>query len=351
VQEQKRASDQRDPVETRRTSTARLVRFIYAAGIIGLILALAWHFGRDIFFIEGSGRVSAKTYVLSRPYNTHIRTINVVPGSKVKVGDIVAEFDSFQIDQYISDLVIAISVQTNKEADYQIRLTSSNAAMSTETKRSDFAASSVKRMERLPQGMFSNQDRIPFYREQAVAKHDLATSLAEASEIKAQLDRLSNNTALLNERISKITHEFDDGKLRATVDGIIGSKISRTGDTILTGDNIAEIFDTSEIYVDWEMPLRRFIEPKVGDKVYITSGFNNLEGEIAEIFPISTPLGAEKKAIYSTTPQGQTVRIKGVELRKLALDSYVAVRLNYTTAMDTFFLAFQNLFKKNDRNS
>ena len=119
----------------------------------------------------------------------------------------------------------------------------------------------------------------------------------------------------------------------------------------MIGDNIAEIFDTSEIYVDWEMPLRRFIEPKIGDKVYITSGFNNLEGEIAEIFPISTPLGTEKKAIYSTTPQGQTVRIKGEELRQLALDSYVAVRLNYTTAMDTLFLAIRNLFKKNDRNS
>jgi hypothetical protein len=95
------------------------------------------------------------------------------------------------------------------------------------------------------------------------------------------------------------------------------------------------------------MPLRRLVEPKVGDKVFITTGYSVLEGSVAVIYPISTNLGADRRDFYSTTPQGQTARVKNHGFDQLLpIDSAVTVRMNYTLALTRLFEMFQPLFRR-----
>lgn len=95
------------------------------------------------------------------------------------------------------------------------------------------------------------------------------------------------------------------------------------------------------------MPLQRLVEPEVGDAVFITSGYSVIEGSISNIFPISTNLGADRRDFFSSTPQGQTARVKNHGFDKLLpIDSQVTVRMNYTIAMNKLLELFRPTFRK-----
>jgi multidrug resistance efflux pump len=188
--------------------------------------------------------------------------------------------------------------------------------------------------------------RTEVYRENANAKIAFSQAESEAGEIAVQLTRIIGNRLALEERVDKVTREFNDGKIIASVDGIVGATIGLSGETITPGNSIAEIYETSDLYVDWEMPLRRLIEPKVGDAVYISSGYSVIEGTISKIYPISTRLGSERKTNTSRPNQGQTVRVKNHGFDEfLALDSQVTVRMNYSRVTNRFFNLFRSGFR------
>jgi len=86
------------------------------------------------------------------------------------------------------------------------------------------------------------------------------------------------------------------------------------------------------------MPLTRLVEPKVGDTVFISSGYATMEGTISDIFPISTTLGADRRDFFSSTPLGQTARVKSTGFdQMLPIDSQVTVRMSYTAAVNRLF--------------
>ena len=95
------------------------------------------------------------------------------------------------------------------------------------------------------------------------------------------------------------------------------------------------------------MPLQRFIEPEVGDVVFISSGFETTDGTISDIYPISTSLGADRRDFFTTTPLGQTARVNnGGFDQLLPIDSQVVVRMNYSTALTRFVQLFSPIIPK-----
>jgi len=95
------------------------------------------------------------------------------------------------------------------------------------------------------------------------------------------------------------------------------------------------------------MPLRRLVEPRIGDTVFIISGYSVIQGSISSLFSISTNLGADRRDFFSTTPQGQTARVTNQGFDQLLpIDSQVTVRMNYTTAMNRLFEMFKPMFRK-----
>ena len=58
-----------DPVESRRGGAGRVVRFIYAALVFGVLGFFIISFGLPLIFLTGPGVVSAPRTVISPPYN------------------------------------------------------------------------------------------------------------------------------------------------------------------------------------------------------------------------------------------------------------------------------------------
>lgn len=336
-----------DPVENRRSSSGRTVRLVYLLGLLGFAAYLAWHFLRFMVFLEGSGTITAKQSLISAPYTVHIDSIEVIAGSRVKHGDIIAVVTSFEVEQYRSELLRSIAEMTAREAELHIRLSIAQASLAPSAKRLEIAQETTKRFLDWSRGSESSQYRIDIFRELSNAMEFNAHAEAEATEVSRQLVRLAENRQKLENRLAKAEQVYNGGKIISPIDGVVAFDIVKQGATVLVGQTIGSVYDTSAIYIDWEMPLQRLVEPEVGDAVFITSGYSVIEGSISNIFPISTNLGADRRDFFSSTPQGQTARVKNHGFDKLLpIDSQVTVRMNYTIAMNKLFQLFRPTFRK-----
>lgn len=320
-----------DPVESRRTSSGRLVRIVYAIGIISLAVFLAWHFGKQLFMLEGPGIVTAKRYVISAPYTAQVVRMNIDPGEDVKIGDDIALVSSFEVEKYISDLLNLVVDQTTEETALRVKVAVSLSTHESTMKRLSAANDSVLRFENaLNRDAASLQYRSDIYREQAVAMLSVAQSNAEGAESAAQLSKLSENMGLIERQMSRINDKYRDGHILAPISGVISSRIAESGETIPAGGIIAEIFDTGDIYIDWTVPALRLIQPRVGDAVLISDGSNTFPGTISQLFSVSADFAGGNKSAMSETKSGQIARVRADNLRKLViLNTNVSLRMSY----------------------
>ena len=135
------------PVKARRASSGLPVRIAYGAGLIAVGLYLAWHFGRSMLFLEGTGTVSAPLYVVSTPHLSQISYVNVTPGIMVADGDLLATLESTQLDQEINSLERILVEQSHREADLRIRLRIAMATMDLARDRLAIAEEAFSRID------------------------------------------------------------------------------------------------------------------------------------------------------------------------------------------------------------
>lgn len=336
-----------DPVENRRASSGKAVRLVYLLGLFGFVAVLSWHFLRFMLFLEGSGTITAKKFFLSVPYSVHIESVEVVAGSRVKRDDVIATVSSFEVQQYQSALLTSISDLLSKESELQIRASIAKDLLLPAALRLEIAKETTARFQKWADGKESTHYRIDIFRELSNATEFSTHAQVEAAEVAKQLLRQRANRLELERRLADSERQFNEGRIVAPIDGVVGFGIAEIGQSVPLGQSIASVYDTSEIYIDWEMPLRRLVEPKIGDKVFITTGYSVMEGSVDVIYPISTSLGTDRRDYFSTTPQGQTARVKNHGFDALLpIDSAVTVRMNYTVAMTKLFEVFQPLFRK-----
>jgi multidrug resistance efflux pump len=336
-----------DPVENRRSSSGRAVRMVYLLGLLGFAAFLAWHFLRFMVFLEGSGTITAKQSLISAPFTVHVDSIEVIAGSRVKRGEVIALVTSFEVEQYRSELLRSIADLTAREAELQIRLSIARASLAPAAKRLEIAQETTAQFQEYARGAQSSQYRIDIFRELSNAMEFHAHAEAEATEVARQLLRLEDSRQKLESRLAKADQDYNGGKIVSPIDGVVAFNIAMEGSTVLVGQAIGSVYDNTQIYIDWEMPLRRLVEPQVGDAVFITSGYSVIEGSISNIFPISTNLGADRRDFFSSTPQGQTARVKNHGFDTLLpIDSQVTVRMNYTIAMNRLFQLFRPAFRE-----
>ena len=340
------------PVESRRATSGRIIRLIYAISVIALSGYLIWTFGRQFVFLEGEGTILAKRVAVSIPYSGQISTIDVVHGSRVEAGDDLLSFKSFEIQKQISEILKLVSDQAKYDADFAVREATSKAAKAAAGKRAAIADEAVKHMETLPVRLLSYQERMPFYREKAAADHDLAVADAEIKIMQEKRRELEFITSKFKREITDIEVLFNDGNVIAPIGGVIGNKVPSKGDPIIPGKPILEIFDLQDVFIDWEIPLRRFVSPKIGDRVYITSGYQTYEGTVSDIFQVAKDSVDNEINLFEERLHGQVARVRSPWLREHLnptnnpiIGSKVTVRMDYGFIMDPFF-SFVKYFRK-----
>lgn len=327
-----------DLYEKRRTRSGQIVRLIYGLSIILLMSILAWNFMRGFLFLEGTGTITAKKNIISFSFPVRITDIFVSAGSDVKKGELIARIESFEIDQAATRIKIQISELNIKLAEFEIRYKVAKETEIFAQRRASMTRDIFDKLERLSTEASSSQYRMQVYLERSNAEENYVRLTSEIVELQTQIDNLKTQIENLKIDLNKITSILLDGDIHAEDDYVVGTGIPDRGQVYESGINIFTLYDRKELFVIWEVPLRRFVDPAIGDLVYINSGYSMIEGHVDAIFPLSTAQGANRSLQFTGIFQGQTaiVRNRGFD-NLLPIDSQVVVRMNYMSALNKVF--------------
>lgn len=335
-----------DPIDSRRVSVSIFIRIFYAVGLMCIAGYFIYQFGRPLVFLEGTGIVTAPSYNVSVPYTAHIEHMNVISGIEVSRGDEIAILTSPEINRDIANLLSEISRVTEQLINLKIKDDIAAGSMPTAENRSSIATKSMNRFNTLPRGMHTVFETEQLAREASQATEALQQLKAARSLAKVEIAELSDRKKEMEQLLSKIRSNFNDGVVYASISGVISTKIAHIGDTIIAGSTIAEILDKKRLYIDWYIPNFRLFNPKVDDPVFIIFGGDYLKGHITEILPISNVIEGKRQSILREPQSGQIARVSLDNKEfSLPLDSSLLVRMNYIGIMDTLIFKIIDLWK------
>lgn len=318
-----------DPVESRRRAAGRLVRFVYATSIFGLLGFFVVYFGAPLVVLSGPGVVSAPRHVVSLPYLVQVRRMLIVAGAKVTAGQELAEVRSPEEDNIVATYLRSLADVASRSAN--IRLKSRVAQESLNAARSYMSLTEdvARRIEASPTAA-TMAYRIQILREQALARKAVASQEAEVAESATLLAELNAFRDRVQQHVDEVERDFGGGRILAPIDGIVSTELAYAGQSLVAGKPIAEILDPNDIFVDWFIPSTRLFDPKVGSKVFVLFGNRRLPGTVTEILPLSAVYSGAQP-ILGIRQATQIARIRfNRGTAPPALNSTVQIHMYYT---------------------
>ncbi|WP_201860790.1 HlyD family secretion protein [Microvirga soli] len=336
-----------DPVESRRSATGRLVRLIYAVGVIGVLSFFLLRFSMPLVFLGGPGIVSAPREIVSLPYIVQVQRMDVTPGARVEAGAPIALVRSPQFAETLSNLTRALAEVTSREAELRVKARLSRDSLGSARSRLRVADESLSRLEKIANTESASLAyRTTVYRERAEAVQNVVELEAAAEEASTQLLRLAQTREQIQSQLERAEREFDGGRVLSPVTGIVATHPARAGETVLAGSSIAEVFHDSEVYIDWYIPDFRLVDPQPGYRVVVGIGRTRVLGTISEILPISDTFESRRSSILREPQRGQVARIRlDPDVSPPALNSTVNVYMYYTNVASRIAEALIHMFE------
>jgi multidrug resistance efflux pump len=154
---------------------------------------------------------------------------------------------------------------------------------------------------------------------------------AEVAESAIQLASLDEFIQQLRGRLDEVERHFGRGKVLAPIAGIVSTGLAHVGQSLTAGTPIAEILDSTDIFVDWYIPNERLIDPKVGNEVLVVFGNRRIPAKIAQILPVSGVYAGTQQLLTGNRPATQIARIRfDADALPPPLNTTVDVRMHYT---------------------
>lgn len=326
-----------DPVESRRSTAGRLVRLIYGLCVLGILGFFAVYFGASLILLKGPGIVSASREIVSLPYIVQVMRMEVKPGEHVQSGSLIARVRSPQVNETLSNLTRALADVTSREAELRVKARIARDSLASAKSRLRNAEDTAARLEANPNPESASLVyRADVYRERAQAVQNVVALEAETEESSAQLGRLAETHAQIQGQLDEVQKDFDKGRVFAPAEGIVSTRLTRAGETVLAGTALAEIFQPENVYVDWYIPNFRFADPQPGHRVFVVLGKTRTMGTITEILPISETFEPGRNSILREPQTGQIARVRlDADAHPPALNATVSVHMYYTGLADS----------------
>jgi len=174
--------------------------------------------------LAGIGTVQARyTYKIGPTVAGRVKRLDVHVGDTVKAGQVLGEMDAVDLDDRISAQQAAIK--------------SSEAALQQAAAKEAFAQTQATRYERLvSMHAVSEETVVTKQQELAVARAALAASREDIVRLRAELEALRAQRANL--------------RLVALVGGLVAARDADPGTTVVAGQAVIEVIDTTSLWVD-----------------------------------------------------------------------------------------------------
>jgi len=291
-----------------RASRRKVGRLVYMGLVVVTAVWLADIFAGPYLWLDAGGLVSADRAVISPPNDSQVLAMYASPGQTVRKGQVVALLESPGVTQAVANLKTRYADAAVKAADLIIRL---NVAVSMEK----VAMERLKLAEVNYAKLTSNRGYVSDLTVQASmqqrydAQLEVAKQKAEREGAADQLHTLDATLEDAQQSIAHIQSRYNDGKVLAEDDGIVGAQTAQRGGFLRPGDPLMELF-TGRPYVLMYLETNALYVVRVGDHVHVRAGFRETEGTVTEVRPIAVQLPPEFQKTFRPRGRGQVAKIE-----------------------------------------
>lgn len=336
------------PVSDRRVTSGKVVRFFYAVGLIAVFGYFSYYFGQVLIFFEGPGVVMADVTSISVPFTSHIKNINVVPGVRIDKGEEIASVYSPDVNNEISRLLTSIAAVDQRQEELKAKIDVSESTKDLAKMRSLTARNAEQKVLSSRPDALNTAYKLEVMREAAAATQSLSQLVKDREGSVSELSTLEKIRFSLEKQLVTARDEYNDGKILSPMAGIVGSRTAHAGETLVPGQNVADIYDDTKSYIRWLMPYTKWRRPKVDDAVYVLFGNNYLKGYIWEVSSVTDLLENKRTSVLREPEQGQVVKIKmDYNTEILPVGAQVQVRMMYFSGLEKLYDVVSHTLRSN----
>ncbi|HYX34905.1 MAG TPA: efflux RND transporter periplasmic adaptor subunit [Oligoflexus sp.] len=147
-----------------------------------------------------------------------------------------------------------------------------------------------------------------FQREEELKKANVSTE-SMFDKLKAGYDKARLDLQMADLKLTQANQAMQDTKLVAPYDCIVTKQLRNVGEKVNPGDAVFELYSTSDVEMNFQVPERMAGRIKVGDKIKVTipaTGFSG-ELEVIRLVPVVEQASRTFRVIAKAPDQDQRV--------------------------------------------
>ena len=169
-----------------------------------------------------------------------------------------------------------VATRETRLAELRIRKQTIEAIMGVAENRQSVAADTRKEFEKLlDRGYLALDKRAAAVDSEFRSRQDFESLKAEKRVIDGEIAILSRTFAQAELALDDLRRLYDNGNMRASIDGIVSRRIADQGAVVRAGDPMMEIYGNQRFVLAY-LPTGALYEVKPGDRVRIRAGLRDV---------------------------------------------------------------------------
>jgi multidrug resistance efflux pump len=295
-------------------------------GAVAVILVLGLgYIGDNTLVLNADGLVLRDRLVAAAPYEARIKQIFVRSGDYVQAGDTIAILESASMSRNLAELAAQKARLTSTIAHLEARRAVVDALLPIAKANSTRLQDMVAELERFrDRGMTSLFNLQQITAQAYTANERLASLQAEGMSSEEELRQNRAAAAEMNAAYDKLNAMYADGILLAPASGYIGSAIVDSGEVLVPGRKVLEIY-AGRPFVAAYLPDSPFISVGEGEDVRVSSAGKSMRATVEKILPIAEALPPEFQKPVHVRDRGQLLRIALTDEHQFVTEQKVRV--------------------------
>lgn len=290
----------------------RVFRWLYFAGIIALAIWLIDFTFSGLIRFRSAGLVVGDAAAVASEFPVTVRDLLVKQGDYVERGQVVAVVSSQNIAETILRFTAEIATRRSRLTDLRLRSAVVDRLLPLAENRQRIATAARKELETVMQGGFvALNQRTTAIEFEYKSYQDLETLRAERSVAGGEINALNAAISRAEAALDDLLKLYDDGRLRAPIDGVVIAPGPTKGSVVRPGDAIVELSGPAR-YILAYVPSGGIYPVVVGDEVTINYGFQRMRGMITRVEPVASRLPREFQLAFRPVETQQVMRVEFV---------------------------------------
>jgi multidrug resistance efflux pump len=161
------------------------------------------------------------------------------------------------------------------------------------------------------------------------AQREESSLSTELQALETELRNIMGSRKEMDDLIQQVQANYNNGKVVAQIDGIVGPKVPNLGQIVKSGEPLVELY-RGDMFVLAYMPVGRLYSIVPNDAVRVSDGQHTFSGRVERIETVTDALPPEFQVSFRSQDRQQLFRIAFDETPPFAIQSKTKISSNWS---------------------